>query len=607
MNVISRIQFPRMPETSGLYMKFDEGTSLSPCVDETKVMFHQNTIVSFNTYFHSFYEKFYGKYTELKSVYYLLALEGHFIVSLYREHHEQDERELIYKESFENCQPGEPIKILLPHSWLDEDAGRVYLEIMCLSKEGFFTEGYVATDEKPLREVSLGIITCTFKKEAYIKKTVDNLLKDNFIKCKNFKIFIVDNGKTLKEQDFYHSNVQLIPNRNLGGSGGFTRGLYEALQEDKYTHFLFMDDDIELNSESIYRLFTLYEYAKDDFAVAGGWLDLAKKHMLYEAGAFYGEKHDSLGYKAFSVNPLKRNLDLQNSTFLNSLLKEEDFDYGGFWFFSCSQEVVKKIGLLMPFFIQRDDIEFCLRIKKYAGNKIIFFPPISVWHEPSYAISKQPAWLIYYVWRNSLITSCIHSSLKYMDAIKHILRSLIIELFFFNYSYAVMLVKGFEDCMKGPAFLQSIDAETLHSTILELSKRYESQTLSCDNYLVEDFYQKPEESSWKKIISILTLNGHLLPSFLISDSQALVVSAPGHSKEWLKGFAKRKVLMFKEEKNTFYQYELNQWAGIKLLSRFLKIAMTGVIKWSFISRHWKNASKELVSIKFWQAYFGLTT
>jgi len=41
-----------------------------------------------------------------------------------------------------------------------------------------------------------------------------------------------------------------------------------------------MDDDIELDSESIYRLFSLYEYAKDDFAVAGSMLDLYKKECI---------------------------------------------------------------------------------------------------------------------------------------------------------------------------------------------------------------------------------------------------------------------------------------------------------------------------------------
>ena len=33
----------------------------------------------------------------------------------------------------------------------------------------------------------------------------------------------------------------------------------------------------------------LYEYARLDFAVAGGLLNLQEKHMLYEAGATYNE------------------------------------------------------------------------------------------------------------------------------------------------------------------------------------------------------------------------------------------------------------------------------------------------------------------------------
>ncbi len=606
MNIVGRIKFPNTPETSGLYIKCDEDVFINYQEGCKEISILRGSIVSLNTFFNSFYEKLYARYTELSSLYYLLKLKGNFKISIYREFDGRESRKLIYEENFEKCDLSDYVKILLPTFSPDEELGRIYLEIKCLSEDGLFIEGLLATTQEKIREVSLGIISCTFRKEAYIIKTVNTVIQDNLLKEKKIKFFVVDNGKTLKEDELNDPIVQLIPNRNLGGSGGFARGLFEALQEDAYTHFLFMDDDIELDSESIYRLFTLYEYAKHDFAVSGGWLDLVKKHLLYEAGAFYGEKNDSRGCKPFSVHPLKRNLDLQNPTVLNQLLLEEDLDYGGFWFFSCSKEIVEKIGLIMPFFIQRDDVEFCLRVKNYAGKQIIVFPPISVWHEPSYAISKQPTWLTYYVWRNNLITSCIHRSLEYVDAIKHIIKNLIIQLFFYNYGNAAMIVKAFEDCMQGPVFLQSSDSEALHFQILELSKHYQNQTPCCDGYLLEQFYQKPPASSLKTIISILTLNGHLLPSFLISNSEALIIAAPGRSKEWLKAFGKKKILLYQEEKNAFSQYELNQWAGLKLLSKFLTIAIIGVIKWPFISAQWKTTSKELVSFKFWQGYFGLS-
>jgi len=51
--------------------------------------------------------------------------------------------------------------------------------------------------------------------------------------------------------------------------------------------------------------------------------------------------------------------------------------------FLSLNNLLKKIGLLMPFFIKIDDLEFCLRIK-FAGA-IVAFPSIAVWHEPFYA------------------------------------------------------------------------------------------------------------------------------------------------------------------------------------------------------------------------------
>jgi len=40
----------------------------------------------------------------------------------------------------------------------------------------------------------------------------------------------------------------------------------------------------------------------------------------------------------------------------------------------------------------------------------------------------------------------------------------------FDYNFAEMIVKAFEDYVKGPGFIKSNDPEVLHSNILELSK-----------------------------------------------------------------------------------------------------------------------------------------
>lgn len=613
MNIISRIQFPRTPETFKLYIKCSEDASLSSYVGDPKVILTKNSIVSFNTYFNSFYEKFYAKYTNLESLYYLLNLEGNFIVSLYRERHGQDDRELIYKESFENCKQGEPIKIFLPDSWQGEDAGRVYPEIMCLSEQGLFTGGYIATDKNPLREVSLGIITCTYKKEAYVKRTVENILQDDFLQNRKLKIFIVDNGKSLNKEDFANQNVELIPNRNVGGSGGFTCGLVQALQEEIYTHFLFMDDDIELETEAIYRLFPLYGYAKQDFVVAGSMLDLYNKHILHEAGAFYSKNLDphnnnNYQYNPFEVGCINPGINLETPNCINLLLSDNSPDYGGFWFCAFSKETIEKIGLPMPFFIKLDDIEFGLRIKERLGHAIVYLPAIAVWHEPFY--TKNPIWDTYYWIRNHLITHSLRNSLKYLDAVKFLTKRLLHKLFIFDYNSAAMIIKGFEDYMQGPLLMESNDPEKLHNEIVKLSKTYKSQSVQSSSPLENQHLknlsdEQTKQPAFTKVFALATLNGHLLPSFLLSNDDAFFFISLDHMDWWPKVFTKKRVLFFRENSTSVYKNEMSRAAGIGILMRWLLVIVKSGIRWSSVSSEWRNAFNRLTSMEFWKEYLRL--
>ncbi len=618
MQIVNRIKLPKSAEVSSLYAQCNAGASLTYSEGDQAAYLQQGGTLSSSSYFNSFYEKFYAKYTNLDAIYYLLKLQGDFQVLVYRELAETETRTLIYEEKFQTCQLTAPVKVVLPNLSQSQSPGRIYFELVCCSEQGLFTGGVIATEQEKNREVSLGIVTCTFKKEIYVKNTVNTILQDESLQDKEFKVFVVDNGRTLAAEDFSDARVQLIPNRNVGGSGGFTRGLIEARQENTYSHFLCMDDDIELDSESIYRLFSLYEYAKSDFAVAGSMLDLYKKHVLYEAGALHGRSPNDTKFNLFLCASLKHKLDLQTATSLNLLLVEERIDYGAFWFFSFSKKIIEEIGLPMPIFIKIDDVEFGLRIKERFGNIIVAFPSIAVWHEPFYA--KYPIWDVYYIYRNHLITHATHDSLEYINAVKFITKELIYSLLFFEYNYAEMIVKGFEDYVKGPDFLKSADPEILHSNIIKLSKSYKTQrsaevssggALSQAQNLQHNYspnnqiYQESRDINLKKIISLLTINGHLLPNFLISNDDVFVWLAPDYPGQRYKAFAKKRVSIFREKVACLYQNELDKSAGFNLLTRWFKLAARSSIRWSAISTEWKNASKELTSISFWQKYLGI--
>ena len=600
MQVLGRVKLPKSVDVADLYLRCDQGAALDYQSETQEVLLPQGGTISSNSYFNSFYEQFYAKYTNLESVYYVLELEGDFQVTLYREVYQGEQRELLLSKQFAGCQLAVPTKVDLPNLTQVQHPGRIYFELTCLSEQGLFKDGIIATEQAKDREISLGIVTCTFKKEAYVKNTVNAILQDDLLQNKALKVFVVDNGRTLTADDFTDPRVQLIANRNVGGSGGFTRGLVEASQEDSYTHFLLMDDDIELDSEAVCRLFSLYEYAKADVAVAGSMLDLLKKNVLYEAGALYGVRPDNTEAGPFSVTPLKHNLELQNPISLNQLLQEDDIDYGGFWFFAFSKELVESIGLPMPYFIKIDDMEFGLRIKEGCESKIVAFPSIAVWHEPFYA--KYPIWDNYYHFRNSLITDAIHESLEYISAVKQTTEGIILFLLLFEYNCAEMVIKAFEDYLKGPDFIRNNDPEMLHSSIVKYSKNYKSQNVKQVDLPPEQYTRGARPGTFRKIISLLTLNGHLLPNFLLSKDDAFIWQGPKYSGQRSKALARKRVFIFREGNNYLYQNDMDKLAGIKLLARWFKVVISSSTKWSTIGTAWRTAAKEMTSPLFWQQY-----
>lgn len=69
-------------------------------------------------------------------------------------------------------------------------------------------------------------------------------------------VYVSDNGQTLQLNN--NRLISVFHNENLGGAGGFTRCLIEAkMSKEPYTHFVFMDDDIILDTHAIEKLIAL--------------------------------------------------------------------------------------------------------------------------------------------------------------------------------------------------------------------------------------------------------------------------------------------------------------------------------------------------------------
>ena len=284
----------------------------------------------------------------------------------------------------------------------------------------------------------------------------------------NFEVFIIDNGNTLKSNlNLPHTNyIHIINNKNLGGSGGFTRGIMEVLNSNLngtlFTHLLLMDDDIVFDPEVIFKTITFLQLIKSDYTntfLAGSMLKLDKPTIQHEAAGYYN---------SLFIKSLNSNLDLGKSEAIIKNLKPHKADYAAWWYCVIPLESINKNNLPLPFFIKSDDIEYSLRVSR----QIITLNGICVWHK-SFA-SKDAPYLMYYIIRNRLITNALHKQNTYFTNILLIIARYL-RAIQKNLQAIPFIKKAFLDFLKGPDFFLEIDGEQLNNELKEMQKQYEKK------------------------------------------------------------------------------------------------------------------------------------
>ena len=268
-----------------------------------------------------------------------------------------------------------------------------------------FFDASWCTDIPPVRNHRLAIATCTFKREAYIKKTIRKFsafMENNNDLAEQLHLYVIDNGKTLSHE-LGNSYVDIVPNMNAGGAGGFCRGLMFAY-DNNYSRCLFMDDDVEIFPESFFRTLVLTEYFKEEYKdafVNSPMMSIYDKSMCVEnltvqSGLWLrGYYHDM---------PV---VDLQN------VLKVIDIDKSLFetvytssaWWYACFSTSLTKDEYPLPVFFRGDDAEWSWRFK---GQHHVSMNGICIWHAPfGWRVEKVADY--YYLPRNMFWINAIYT------------------------------------------------------------------------------------------------------------------------------------------------------------------------------------------------------
>src|SRR5699024_5479777 len=81
--------------------------------------------------------------------------------------------------------------------------------------------------------------------------------------------------------------LRIVQQGNLGGSGGYSRIMYEARHEERGTtspFILYMDDDIQIEPDSVLRSLAAARYARSPMLVGGQMLNLQERSHLHTMG-----------------------------------------------------------------------------------------------------------------------------------------------------------------------------------------------------------------------------------------------------------------------------------------------------------------------------------
>ncbi len=320
----------------------------------------------------------------------------------------------------------------------------------------------VFAESKTVNSISCAIIICTYKREKYIKRNVNYLTK-KINKQSDFscKIIVADNGQTLNKSDF-SNDVLLLKNINNGGSGGFKRGMEEAASIGGFTHFIIMDDDIEIDFVAIQKMLNFLRFLKPeykDLAIAGSMLYLDKPTIQFEAGGHFGKDGVQKSFGHF--------IDLGKTENLTLNERENDINYGGWWLMCMPFKCIKEGSFPLPFFLKYDDVEYSLRNKL----KIITLNGVGVWHEKFEA--KYNSASEYYNTRNYLFLCSLYTdnfSLKKAKSIaKYHMKEKVKRQ---QYKMAEAVRLGYEDFLKGLDWLKKLDAAENHKRICKLNYEF---------------------------------------------------------------------------------------------------------------------------------------
>ncbi|GAB3555518.1 galactofuranosylgalactofuranosylrhamnosyl-N-acetylglucosaminyl-diphospho-decaprenol beta-1,5/1,6-galactofuranosyltransferase [Actinopolyspora lacussalsi] len=454
--VLQRVLLPRPEDPMDarpLYLDEPEAASQHATVlSRRSLRAPVHTNISFASYFNAFPASYWKRWTKLNEVVLRLKVRGSGRLDVYRSKPNGD---IVHLEG---------TAVSSPKSWRRlefrislkpfEDGGWIWFDLFTNEGDIELDEAAWTTDLKlPKQRVVVG--TTTMRPEDCVQ-TLQTLGEDSQVLDLVERVVVADQGaQKIRETEGFDEaarrigdKLHVIEQPNLGGSGGFTRVMYEGIYNSDAEQVMLFDDDIALEPDGVLRSNAFARASVQPVVVGGHMLNLQARSRLHTMGevvdlgaAMWRAAPGAATDHDFAQYPLRK------SRKLHKLIHST---YNGWWMCLFPREVIERTGLPLPLFLKWDDAEYHLRAGE-RGYPTVSLPGAAVWHMPWTDKNDATDWTAYFHTRNRLILAALHSPDDVRkNLVKQSLKLTLRHLFSMEYSTVAVQLKAVEDFMAGP-------------------------------------------------------------------------------------------------------------------------------------------------------------
>lgn len=512
VSLLSRVILPRPGEPLDVRKLYIEESTTNArrahAPTRTTLEIGAESEVSFATYFNAFPASYWRRWSRLESVVLRVEITGSARVDLYRS--KATGARITVGGTEISDSGGLTPAVAEFEIELDpfEDGGWIWFDITTDTAVTVRSAGWYAPLPAPGKaDIALGIPT--FNRPSDCVNALAALTSDPLVDQVISAVIVTDQGtkKAVDHPGFAAAAAPLgdrlsIYNQpNLGGSGGYSRVMYEALHHTDCEQILFMDDDIRIEPDSILRALALSRFAKVPTLVGGQMLNLQEPSHLH----VMGEMVDAANFMwtgavntEYDHNFAKYPLNDEEQYRSRLLHRRIDVDYNGWWMCMIPRSVAEELGQPLPLFIKWDDADYGLRAGEH-GYPTVTLPGAAIWHMAWSDKDDAIDWQAYFHLRNRLVVAALHWDGDIKGLLASHLKATFKHLLCLEYSTVAIQNKAMDDFLAGPDHIFSILESALPDVRAMRTQFPDAVVLPSATTL-----PTPSDKKWRKKVAIPT-------------------------------------------------------------------------------------------------------